>query len=241
MEHERLEEAVAAFALGAVDEATRTETERAVLEHLAGCPSCRDLFHDLREVGADLALAPSPRKVPQPVEERILEAIREHRPRVERAPVAPRSRLGRLAAIAAAAAIVALFAWNIQLTSRVSDEHARSEQVARALSLMGAPDTHGATLTGGRGTLVFVYRPGEAILVGHDVALPPSGYLLQLWLMRAGVPTDAGVFRPIDGLVFVPVRVDLSGFDRVAVTVEKAPGATRPTASPVYSATLVQA
>jgi len=239
MEHQQLEESVAAFALGALDESARIETERALLEHLPGCASCRELFNELREVAADLALTPEPRAVPRSVEERILESIRERRARSER-PVSPRrSPFGRVAIVAAAAAIVALFAWNVQLASRVNDERTRSDQVARALSLVGAPDAKSATLTGGQGTLVFVYRPGEAVLIGHDVLDPPSGRVLQLWLMRAGVPTSAGVFGETDRLVFVAVPVDPRGFDRVAVTVEKGPrGATRPSGDAVYSAEL---
>ena len=242
MEHQQLEEVVAALALGALDDDGRPETERAVLEHLAGCATCRELFHDLREVGADLGIAATPRAVPTAVEERILEAIRERRPRAERTAPVRRSVLARVAALAAAAAIAGLFAWNIQLNSRVDEARVSSRAVAQALSLMGAPDARSTTLSGDRGTLVFVYRPGEAVLVGHDVTGPPSGRVLQLWLMRAGVPTSVGVFHPVDGLVVVPVRIDPSAFDRVAVTVEKGPrGARSPTAAPVYSGLLVSA
>jgi anti-sigma-K factor RskA len=241
MEHQQLEETVAALALGALDDADPA-TERALLEHLAGCDSCRALFNDLREVGADLALAAAPRSVPQAVEERIFEAIRERRPRSERVAPPRRSIAARLGAAAAAAAIVALFAWNLQLTSRVNTTRTRSEQVARALSLVGAPDAHSATLAGESGSLVFVYRAGEAMLVGHDVGSPPSGRVLQLWLLRAGVATSVGVFSPSDGLVVVPVSIDPMGFDRVAVTVERGPrGARSPTGSPVYSGSLASA
>ena len=238
MEHQQLEETVAALALGALDDADRA-TERALLEHLAGCASCRALFNDLREVGADLALATDPRSVPLSVEERIFDAIREPRPRADRVAPMRRSVFARVGALAAAAAIAALFAWNVQLASRVNTTRERSERVAQALSLMSASDAKSATLAGDRGTLVFLYRPGEAILVGHDVAEPPSGRVLQLWFMRAGVPTSVGVFTPADGLVVVPVSIDPMGFDRVAVTVENGPrGVRAPTGAPIYSGIL---
>jgi anti-sigma-K factor RskA len=238
MDHQQLEESVAAYALNALDEAGRAETERTLLEHLAGCASCRDLFNDLREVTADLALAVAPIPVRPEVERRILEGLPE-RPRV-RAPVAaPRSRFVRVAMVAAAAAIVAMGAWNVQLASRVNDATHRTQTVTAALSLLGAPDSHSTRLAGDEGTLVFVWRPGEAILVGHDVATPPNGKVLQLWLMRAGVPTSAGVFNPVDGVVTLAVHVDPSSFDRVAVTVESGPnGAVRPTRTPSYLGTL---
>ncbi len=239
MEHEQLEEAVAAYALGALDEAERPEVERALLEHLPGCASCREMLNDFREVAGDLALVAPRRGVPEAVEEWILDGIREQRqhttpPRVP----ARRSPLSRAAAVAVVAAIVALGAWNLQLASRVRDADARSEKVASALSLIGSPDARSAALSGGDGSLVLVWHPGEAVLVGHDVAAPPSGKVLQLWLMRAGVPTSVGAFRPDGGIVVLPVTIDPTGFDRVAVTIENAPRASRPTTAPIFSAPL---
>jgi hypothetical protein len=150
-----------------------------------------------------------------------------------------RSLLGRVAAAAVAAALVALGAWNVSLTTRVNDAKVRAATIAAAVGVMGAPDAHAATLTGsGSGTLLFVFRPGEAVLVGHDVSAPGDGNVLQLWLMRAGIPTSAGVFRPTDGVVVVRLPRDAAGFDAVAVTVEKAPRAARPTAPPIYSASI---
>jgi anti-sigma-K factor RskA len=240
MDHQQLEESVAAYALGALDDADRAETERTLLEHLSGCESCRALFNDLREVTADLALAVAPREVSSEIERRILEGIPERAPRVA-APEAPgrRSRFGRVAIVAAAAAIVALGAWNVQLSSRVNDATKRTQTATAALSLLGAPDTRSIRLAGAGGTLVFVYRPGEAVLVGHDVSAPGKGKVLQLWLMRAGVPTSAGVFDPVDGVVALSVNVDPGVFDAVAVTEERGPdGAARPTGAPTYRGTL---
>ena len=239
MDHEQLEQSVAAYALGALDEDGRAETERRLLEHLAGCVSCRELFNDLREVTADLALAVEPVAVRSEVEERILEGIKERRPSGERPMMRRRSRFGRVAVAAAAAAIVALGAWNVSLTSRVNDASRRASSVAAAISLMGSPDARSTRLTGQAGTLVFVARPGEAVLVGHDVPVPSKGNVLQLWLMRAGIPTSAGAFRPTDGVVVLRVPLSASAFDAVAVTVEKAPRAARPTKAPIYSASIL--
>jgi anti-sigma-K factor RskA len=240
MDHQQLEESVAAYALGALDAEGRAEVERRLLEHLSGCATCRDLFNDLREVSADLALAASPVAVRPEIEERILEQIRERQPRAELSAV-PRRRspFGRVAVAAAAAAIVALGAWNVSLTSRVNDGDRRASSVAAAVSLMGAPDARSVRLIGSvAGTLVFASRPGEAVLVGHDVPAPATGKVLQLWLMRSGIPTSAGVFRPADGVVVLRVPLETASFDAVAVTIEKAPRAARPTAPPVYSATI---
>ena len=243
MEHEQLEEAIAAFALGATDDASAGVTERALLEHLAGCASCRALFQDMREVAADLALAPSPQAVPSEVEERILEAIRGRRPgAVGTSGPLTRSLLARVGAVAVAAAIVGLFAWNLQLASRVRSTRDTSSTMAAALTVLGSPDSHAVALTGIRSRFVFVYRPGEAYLIGENVEPLPSGKVLQLWLMRGGVPTDAGVFTPQNGVVVGDVSPSLptySQFDTVAVTIERGPnGARAPTSAPLYSGSI---
>jgi anti-sigma-K factor RskA len=238
MEHAQLEGAVAAYALGALDEAERPEAEKALLDHLPGCASCREMLNDFREVVGDLALVAPPSVVPEAVEERILEGIREQRQTIApRSPVR-RSPWARVAVAAVAAAVVALGAWNVQLASRVRNADTRTDKLASALSLVGAPDAHSASLSGQSGSMVLVWRPGEAVLVGHDVVAPPSGKVLQLWLMRAGVPTSVGAFRPSGGIVVLPVSVDPMGFDRAAITVEKAPSARQPTSPPIFSASL---
>jgi Anti-sigma-K factor rskA len=77
------------------------------------------------------------------------------------------------------------------------------------------------------------------VLVGHGVTRPPTGRILQLWLMRAGVPTSAGVFLPNGGVVALPVHVDPGGFDGVAVTIERGPdGSAQPTRPPSYAGVL---
>ena len=241
MDHRQLEESVAAYALGALDDADRREAEAALLEHLPGCESCRKMLADFREVAGDLALVAEPSTAPPEMEQRLIDTVRADEPPSPAVPIRPpRRRPGlRVAAVAAAAAIVALGAWNVQLTSRVNDAHRQSRIVVSALSLVGAPDAHASTLTGSDGTLVFVYRPGEAVLVGHDVSAPGKGKVLQLWLMRAGVPTSAGVFDPVDGVVALSVNVDPGVFDAVAVTEERGPdGATHPTGAPTYRGTL---
>ena len=238
MEHEQLEEAVAAYALGALDDAERPEVERALLDHLPGCASCREMLNDFREVTGDLALVAPGRGVPEAVEERILDGIREQRQVATPRAIARRSPWTRFAVAGVAAAIAALFAWNLQLASRVNEGNLRANDLAAAVGLIGAPDAKSASLSGEAGSLVLVYRPGKAVLVGQNVDAPASGKVLQVWLMRAGLPTSVGAFRPDNGFIVLPIDVDPTAFDRVAITVEKAPKAPRPTSAPIFSAPL---
>lgn len=242
MDHRQLGEAIAAYALGALDDADRAATERVLVEHLPGCSSCREMLADFREVAGDLALVTPSRAVPDEVGERIMAHIDdEAAPSVVRTRSPVRRRVAsRLGIAAAVVALAGLGAWNLQLASRVTDAEDRSLAVASAAALMAAPDARAASVVGDRGSLVFVWRPGEAVLLGDGVDAPASGRVLQVWLMRAGVPTSAGVFRPSEaGLVVVPVAIDPRGFDRVAITVERGPaGVSRPTSAPIYSGLL---
>lgn len=240
MDHGQLEEAVAGYALGALDEADRHEVEGLLLEHLPGCDSCRRMLADFREVVGDLALVAGSRTVSDSVERQIMERIRGERPAAAVRQAPRRSRwVARVAVAASFAAIAGLGAWGVQLASRVSDARADTKEFARALTLMGSPDATVVRLGGGEpGTILFAQRPGESVLIASGVATPADGYVLQLWLMRAGIPVSAGVFRPENGLAVLALDKGAEGYDGVAVTVERAPRALRPSGPPVFSATL---
>jgi anti-sigma-K factor RskA len=239
MDHGQLEEAVAGYALGVLDDAERREVEGVLLDHLPGCVSCSRMLADFREVAGDLALAAGSRSVPDAIEQRLMERIGAEKPPAQ-AVVPARPRWWARAAVAAAVvAIGSLGAWNLHLGSEVSDARADTVAVARALTLVGSPDAVTVRLGGGApGTLLFAHRPGEAVLVARDVETPPDGYVLQLWLMRDGTPVSAGVFRPENGLAVLDLGTGADGYDAVAVTIERAPRAQRPTREPIFSATL---
>ncbi len=239
MDHGQLEETVASYALGALDDAERRELEGVLLDHLPGCDSCRLMLADFREVVGDLALVAGSRAVPDSVERQLMERVRgERRAAVAAVPRGPRW-WARAGVAAAMVAIAGLGAWNLSLGSQVTDARAKTVAVARALTLIGSPDASMVKLGGGeRGTLLFAHRGGEAVLVARDVATPADGYVLQLWLMRDGTPVSAGVFRPDDGLAVLELERGAEGFDAVAVTIEKAPRAEQPSSAPIFSATL---
>ncbi|MEX2557626.1 MAG: anti-sigma factor [Actinomycetota bacterium] len=239
MDHGQLEEAVASYALGALDDADRREIEGVLLEHLPGCESCSRMLADFREVVGDLALVAGSRSAPDVVEQQLMERIRGERP-AKRAAVPTRSRWWARTGVAAAmVAIAGLGAWNLQLGSRVDDARAETVAFARALTLIGSPDAQTVRLGGGeRGTILFSQRPGESVLVARDVDAPPAGHVLQVWFMRDGTPVSAGVFRPDDGLAVLALGMDADGYDAVAVTIEKEPQASKPSRAPIFSATL---
>ncbi|MGH2783869.1 MAG: anti-sigma factor domain-containing protein [Actinomycetota bacterium] len=238
MDHGQLEETVASYALGALDDAERREVEGVLLDHLAGCDSCRHLLSDFREVVGDLALVAGSQSVPDSVERQLMERIRGDRPATQAATQKRPAWWIRGVAAAAIVAVAGLGAWTARLGSDLTDARNRTSDLARALTLIGSPDAETVRLTGERGALLFAQRPGEAVLVARDLLAPADGYVLQLWLMRGGVPTDAGVFVPEDGVAVLALGHDATGYDAVAVTVERAPGARAPSGAPIYSASL---
>jgi anti-sigma-K factor RskA len=238
MDHGQLEQAVASYALGALDDAERRELEGVLLDHLPGCDSCRRMLADFHEVVGDLALVAGSRAVPDSVERQLMERIRgERRGAVAAVPRRPRWWARAVAAVAMVA-IVGLGAWNLSLGSQVTEARAQTVDLARALTLIGSPDARTVRLAGEQGTMLFAQRPGEAVLVARDVLAPGEGRVLQLWLMRGGVPRDAGVFVPENGLAVLALGHDATGYDAVAVTIERAPGARRPSGAPIYTGSL---
>jgi hypothetical protein len=237
MDHERIEEMVAAFALGSLERGDEAEHE--LLEHIPGCSSCRALFRDLREVAADLALAAPARPVPPSLEQRILARIRgEERPVVK---PAVRSISMRTAAVAAAVALVlagGLGAWAASLSGRIARAERRAALAAAALSVVNDPNASVYSLTGGRGSLLLASRPGgRAVLVGSGMPDPGEGKIYELWLLKDTKATAIDVFRPDDGAVVLPVDSDILAFDAVAVTIETGK-VDRPTTQPVYTTRL---
>lgn len=108
--------------------------------------------------------------------------------------------------------------------------------MARALSVVGRPDTKRVMLHGSMpGTLVLAYQPnGEAVLVGSRVAMPDTGMMFELWLTKGTTHLAAGTFVPSDGVVVLPLSMSMRDFDTISVTQE--PGRTgSPTGKTVWS------
>jgi hypothetical protein len=239
--HETFEQMIASYVLDALEPDERASKLPDLLEHIAGCPSCRSVFQDLREITGDLALATPPASVPAEVEDRIMRSVRGE---TRDAGTQLRRRAWPVRALGAAAVsvILALGAVNIQVASTLREERARSLRTTRALAVLADPGTKQATMssTTAAGTISFgVRRDGSAVVVGSGLTKPLHGRVLQLWLMQRGRPTSAAVFVPINGFVVVSLRVDPIAYDAAAITLEPGPdGSSRPTTGPIFSGSL---
>jgi anti-sigma-K factor RskA len=243
-EHELLEDAVAAYLLGA-SEPGEAETVRA---HLAGCASCRQLAARLtRAVGA-LPLAVDEVAPPGRLRERILAAASAEPPvrnpdfsrnlavRPRRMPDFGRNlALGRARWVPLAAAAAVLLA--VGVAGGVGISRATAPGVAAAhYTLRGVGSLQGAAAA------VVDFR-GTATTLVEFRGLPaaPEGKVYELWLIPgAAKPIAAGVFVPdADGSKVLVLPRDLTGVAVMAVTVEQGPeGAAQPTQQPELSGAL---
>jgi anti-sigma-K factor RskA len=204
-----LHDLAAAYALNALDPEDRWTYER----HLDTCERCREEVASLREGAEQLAYAsegPEPR--PE-LRERILRAAREDAgPKVvpfrQRRWVLP---LTATAAVAASIAAVGLGLWGN--------------------SLRGGTEQRVVPMTGGAGRVVV---SGDSAQLITCLRQAPPGKTYEAWVIEGDTPRPAGLFR--GGCTDVPLTRPVESGNTVAVTLERAGGADRPTGDVLMSA-----
>ena len=229
-DHERIEELVAARALGGLDDAARRELEELQTDHGTDCTECARFEREYGETAGRLAFAVSPEEVPSGMEDELVQRVVESPRRVA---FSPRRWL---AGVAAAVLLVGGGVGGYLVAPRSSSSVADA-----ALRYVSQPGVHVASLQdSGPGTVTLAYRPGSprAYLVGSYMEAPPSGHVYELWLFHGSTPTPAGTFTPSNGAAVLLVQADASTASVAAITLERAPGAQHPTTKPIFSATL---
>jgi|1186.fasta_scaffold28946_2 anti-sigma-K factor RskA len=224
-----IHELTAGYALDALEPAERDEYER----HLAECPQCQEDLASFWEVTGALAVAADGPAPSPALRGRILDAARAERQVV--VPLASRRRvspvLATVTAIAAAVAI-GLGIYSISLNNKLDDSRSALSAQASAASVLADPSATAVSMQSGSGRLV-VAQDGSAVLVLDDLASIPSGKTYQAWVVKGQVPVSAGTFSSADGGAIVPIPQAVPDGAVVAVTVEKAGGATAPSLPPV--------
>lgn len=208
---------VGPYALDALDEGEGRQFE----EHLALCERCRQELAGLREAAASLAYG-APRAVPPPeLKERILAQARAERPNV--VPLRRRRNwavpLGAAAAVAACAAVV-LGIWAVSLENSMDPlESVLTKPGARLVSM-------------GKAGSVAVAPDGTAVLA---LAVPhaPSGKTYEAWVIQGAEAKPAGLFPGSAGTSIVRINRPVTTGMVVAITLEHAGGAAKPTTKPL--------
>ena len=213
---------LAAYALDALDDEERERFER----HLADCEECSEQLALLREPVAALAYAAEGPVPPKELRDRIIEGARAE----PRAAVIKLPRLnwalGAVAAVAAAAACLAvgLGIWAHSLSNSLDRERSARSVVDRLL----AENATTKPLIGANGSLI-VARNGQAALLVCGLADAPSAKTYEAWVISGKSPVPAGLFRGGSGCRPVALTKRVPASATVAVTLERARGATSPT------------
>ena len=221
--HTQFADALALYALGALDDAQELAALQA---HLGACGECRGELEALRADTALLALSAVGPQPPERVRQRLLSAIAAKPRTVQMVPQSYTSShlRRRWFSIAPTAAMVALAVFSLLLWRELSDTRrdlrraqAQIEQFqmefltkdrelaeAKAVSeLVHAPDVKRMTLisahTPPQPLMKMIYSPqkGSLILMATNAPPLPENKIYELWLLPAdgGKPMAAGWFK----------------------------------------------
>jgi len=217
-----------AYALGALD---RADAER-VAEHLGVCVSCRADAASLAEVVGTLPETVTPRDPRPALRDRILAAARADTRGP--APAASRSwsfgavRPSRVAFAGLFAAVIVLGAADIDAYQRTTAITAQRDQLYGLIESMrqGGREWYMAgkdSFAGAGGTLYDPRADGkQPFVLFHDLPSIARGKVLTVWLVSPDSTwARAATFQPNgQDIQAVRINMEVSGFDRCAVTLE---------------------
>lgn len=217
-----------AYALGALD---RADAER-VAEHLAVCGSCRKDAASLAEVVDTLPETVTPRDPRPALRDRILAAARVD----ARAPAQVPSRTWsfgairpwRIAFAGLLGSIILLGAADIDAYQRTTAVTAERDQLYGLIESMrqGGREWYMAgkdAFAGAGGTLYDPRADGkQPFVLFHDLPSIAAGKVLTVWLVSPDSTwARAATFQPNgQDIQAVRINMEVSGFDRCAVTLE---------------------
>jgi anti-sigma-K factor RskA/putative zinc finger protein len=235
VDHDRMEDTVAAYVLDACDEAER----EAVRVHIDGCPTCQALVARLTQVVDVLPLGSDVVRPPERLRGRILAAAAASpptgqepeppRPVARRPPPPPgaaeaqpaasgrgwrRVRLPALTGVVAAlAALGGMGAWNVSL----------QQQLSRPPAHYSSRGT--GTLAHADASVMAYRRQDPAVVTCTGLPQAPPGRVYELWFIDAsGRAAPAGTFTPdAGGRATVLATRPLADATEIAVTQEQGP------------------
>jgi hypothetical protein len=213
-DHSRIEELMAADALGGLDEDDRAALASERAAH-GDCEECANLEAGFDATAGRLAFALDPIPGDDDAADAILRRAGE-----TGAHAAPRP-VRRFRALIAAAVVILVAAVVVRdLTGTQPISVAFSGTVPAHLEMRFTPGDAGAKLR------------------GSDFAALPSGRVYELWMIRDGTPLRATCFTPDAGQVQLALSHPVEASDVMAVTVESASCPSAPTTLPILTADL---
>jgi anti-sigma-K factor RskA len=149
------------------------------------------------------------------------------------APVRRRRRRPTVLVVAVAAA-VALFAGGFFVQRTLFEVQTEYTHVTTAADVQ-----HASAAIPGGGTANVWWSPSEhrTAVVLNGVSAP-AGKVLQLWSVRGGTATSAGLYEPQPGQNYALLSGTPNAGETLAVSVEPAGGSSQPTTTPIVAVAL---
>lgn len=229
---EHVRDELEAYALGALD---RADAEP-IAAHLADCAACREEAAALADVVATLPETVALREPRSALRERILDAARDE-VRPPKTAVRPwplalgRVRVFPVLSAGLMSAVIVLAAADLDSYQRLERARAERDEVrgwvdsiregGRWWYMAGKDDFAGAG-----GTLIDPRAAGkQPFVLFHDLPAIPQEKVLTVWLVSPeGTWARAATFHPSGSdLEVVRITMEVTGFDRCAVTLEDSP------------------
>ncbi|MEX2274197.1 MAG: anti-sigma factor [Actinomycetota bacterium] len=248
IDHDRIEELIAARALGGIDPEDARALERESAEHGPDCIDCRRLMDEYDEIAGRLAFALAPAPVRAEMEDEILrrtlvddgpaatsaappsEQSRSPAALDERRAARSARRAGVARGVAAVAAAFVLFAGGWVIGANLGEDTPLDLSAARVVSF----DSQ-------EGELAVAFEPGEpgVLILGTGLPSPGPGKVYEVWMIEGDTPTPGPCLRPgPDGSIVELVDAELGTTDTMAVTVEPEGCSLAPTSEPIAVADL---
>jgi anti-sigma-K factor RskA len=245
--HERFEELISIYALGALDGNETREVE----EHLkTGCAFCQEMLKENEEILSLIpyslsSSAPFPR-----VKDKLFQRIRATKSMDKKA-YSPsfweslQPLWLRLGGAIALALLILLVGSNLSLRNKLGKQEMEisslKEQVVRQNEIMAFlqnPNVVAINLVGlkpdskARGRVLWDKKDNKALFHGLNLPQIPSGKVYQLWVIADNTPISMGIFH-VDmhgnNLIQVKNIPDPSKVQKFAVTLEPEGGVPQPT------------
>jgi len=233
----RFEDLIDAYVLDALSEGERAEVEA----YLAANPEAQAEVDELQSVASLLALSPEERQPPPELRDRLMRAVEAEVGPVQATLRGERSGDGLLGRIGglfsalnvswalAAALLVGLLSWNTLLRSELQEVQDVGAQGVQTTQLSGSEMPEGSSAE------VVAFPDREAVLVTEGMPELEAGQTLQIWVIDDDGPKPAGLFKPGDDMVTVPVTRSLEGAEVIAITVDPAGGSEQPNSEPLMT------
>ena len=234
MEHKEARELLEAYALGALE-----KEELATFEaHLgSGCEECEEALKDISELTARLSFV-LPQQAPLPrVKEQLMASVKGKGSYVKSKPIRIR-KTGWVVAGFAIGVVLALGLTAINLQQEITQLRKDLEETEDITAILGSSGMQFIDLKGvepnAQAFGKVVLDPGRGAAVVHMYRLPktPEGMEYQLWVMREGKPTSAGLFTVSEdgrGILNLHDFPDPTSIASYAVTIEPKGGQPSPT------------